>query len=160
MSRALLLAALAIAGLPEPVLASEPQPVCDARPVIMVVRGLIADRDRLMGYARALQASGLYPQLSGYYLNRPGAIAVFEGTPAPNESILMVRFPCLAHARAFWNSRAYQDEVRPARLAPSAGDFTVTVYAEAELPDYMAGKVQPPAYAPEVRAARLPPQKP
>lgn len=156
----LLLSVLAIGGLSVPAHASELQPACDANPVIMVVRGLITDRDRLMGYARALQASGLYPQLSGYYLNRPGAIAVFEGNPPPNESILMVRFPCLAHARAFWNARAYQDEVRPERLAPSAGDFTVTVYAEATLPDHMVGKVQPPDYAPEVRATALPPQKP
>jgi uncharacterized protein (DUF1330 family) len=131
---------------------------CDGKPVIMVVRGLIADRARLMGYAKALQASGLYPQLGGYYLNVPRVLDVFEGTPPPNESILMVRFPCLAHARAFWHSRAYQQQVRPERLNPSAGDFTVTVYAEAALPPHMAGRVTPPAYTPAVPGGALPPQ--
>jgi uncharacterized protein (DUF1330 family) len=132
---------------------------CDGKPVIMVVRGLIADRERLLGYARALQASGLYPQLGGYYLNVPRVLDVFEGTPPANESILMVRFPCLAHARAFWQSRTYQQQVRPERLNPSAGDFTVTVHAEAPLPPHMAGRVTPPAYTPAVPPGPLPPQQ-
>lgn len=133
--------------------------VCDGKPVIMVVRGPVHDRARLARYAAAIRASGLYPILGGYYLNAPRAVAVFEGAPAANDSLLMVRFPCLAHARAFWYSRAYQEQVMPVRRDPDAGTFTVTVYPEAPLPDYMAGRVQPGGYVavpPPSVAARVP----
>lgn len=122
--------------------------VCDGKPVIMVVRGMLKDRARLAEYAAAIRASGLYPILGGYYLNVPRAVAVFEGTPDPNDSIIMARFPCLAHARAFWYSIAYQETVKPKRLNPSAGDFLVTVYPELPIPEHMAGRVQPPVYTP------------
>jgi uncharacterized protein (DUF1330 family) len=138
-----------------PALATEPG-VCDGKPVIMVVRGLISDFPRLRAYGQALAAAGLYPRLGGYYLNAPRAIEVFEGEVPANESILMVRFPCLAHARAFWHSRAYQQEVKPKRLNPPAGSFTVSVYPEIELPAYMAGRVTPPAYTPPVPPGALP----
>ncbi len=123
-------------------------------PVIMVVRGLIHDRERLMAYGRALAASGLYPELSAYYLNAPQPVDLFEGEVAPNESLLMVRFPCLEAARAFWHSRAYQEGVVPQRRNPDAGIFHVSVYREADIPAYMKGRVTPPAYAPTGAIAR------
>lgn len=122
--------------------------VCDGKPVIMVIRGVLKDRARLAHYAAAIRASGLYPILGGYYLNVPRTVAVFEGTPDPNESIIMARFPCFAHARAFWYSKAYQETVKPNRLNPSAGDFVVTVYPELPIPEHMSGRVQPPHYTP------------
>jgi uncharacterized protein (DUF1330 family) len=143
--------------LAAPAAAAEP-PACDGKPVIMLVRGMIADLPRLKQYGQALAASGLYPQLGGYYLNAPRAVAVFEGQVPPNESILMVRFPCMAHARAFWNSEAYQDVVKPQRLDPSAGDFTVSVYPEVPVPDYMAGRVVAPVFTPAVPTGALPVQ--
>lgn len=164
--RALLLAALmaapALAAAPTSAATSEAAKspgTCDGKPVIMVVRGLIHDYDRLRAYGQALAASGLYPQLGGYYLNAPRAIEVFEGNVPKNESILMVRFPCLAHARAFWNSKAYQDDVRPRRLDPSAGDFTVSVYPENAVPAYMEGRVTAPLFTPAVPQMVLPDQK-
>jgi uncharacterized protein (DUF1330 family) len=120
--------------------------VCDHKPVIMVVQGMLKDRERLAGYAKAIRESGLYPLLGGYYMNNPRPVAVFEGDAGPSYSVLMVRFPCYAHARAFWYSKQYQDKIVPLRQNPSAGDFTVTVYAEADLPPYMAGRVQPGPY--------------
>ncbi len=163
--RVLLLAALLAAPLAAPLLAQAPAvaakdaAICDGKPVIMVVRGLIHDYDRLRAYGQALASSGLYPQLGGYYLNAPRAIDVFEGSVPANESILMVRFPCLAHARAFWNSQAYQDDVRPRRLNPPAGDFTVTVYPEVAIPAYMEGRVAVPSFTPAVPVGERPPQK-
>ncbi|QMW23444.1 DUF1330 domain-containing protein [Sandaracinobacteroides saxicola] len=121
--------------------------VCDNKPVIMLVRGLLKDRARLAQYAAAIRASGLYPKLGAYYLNNPRSVATFEGTPADNDSVLMVRFPCFAHARAFWYSELYQKQIIPVRQNPSAGDFTVTVYPELPLPDYMKGRVADGAYA-------------
>jgi uncharacterized protein (DUF1330 family) len=135
--------------LPEP-LAAEPagDAVCEGPPVIMMVRGELEDRAQLRRYAEALQESGLYPKLGGYYLNAPVPLAVFEGEVPANESTLLVRFPCLAHARAFWFSRAYQEQVRPVRLQPSAGRFTVMVYPEIQVPPHMEGRVTPPDFTP------------
>ncbi len=108
--------------------------VCDNKPVIMLVSGEIRDWARIRAYGAAIRDSGLYDRLGGYYLNVPRPLAVFEGTPPPMQSILMVRFPCLAHARTFWFSKEYQQTLKPLRLDPSAGDFVVTVYPEAAVP--------------------------
>lgn len=119
---------------------------CDNKPVIMHVAGILHDRDRIIAYGAAIRASGLYEKLGGYYVNNPRSVAVFEGTPAPASSILMVRFPCLAHARAFWYSKTYQKTLKPLRQNPSAGDFTVTVYPEAAPPPGVAAQLQPGGY--------------
>lgn len=131
--------------------AAQPAPpaapaVCDGKPVLMVIRGLIHDRERILKYGAAIRASGLYDRLGAYYINVPRAIATFEGAPPANDSVLIVRFPCLAHARAFWNSKLYQQTIVPLRRDPSAGDFTVTVYPELAPPPAMQGRVAPGAY--------------
>lgn len=46
--------------------------------------------------------------------------------------------------------------MKPLRLNPDAGTFTVRVYAEADLPAYMAGRVTVPAYTPATPAVPLP----
>ena len=46
----------------------------------------------------------------------------------------------------FWNSEQYQNEVKPLRLNPRAGDYVVTLYAETEVPGYMAGLVGDNSY--------------
>lgn len=120
--------------------------VCDNKPVYMIVSGPTHDRARMMAYGKAIQDSGLYAKLGGYYVNGARPIATFEGTPPPNLTTLIVRFPCLANAKAFWNSKAYQETILPLRLNPSAGDYTVTVYPEAAIAPYMAGKVGDGAY--------------
>jgi uncharacterized protein (DUF1330 family) len=113
---------------------------CD-KPVYMVVAGPTKDRARMQAYGKAIFDSGLYQKLGGYYINAPVPVAVFEGTPPPGMVTLIVRFPCLANAKAFWYSQDYQDRILPLRLNPSAGDYTVTVYAEIPLRPDMAGKV-------------------
>jgi uncharacterized protein (DUF1330 family) len=122
--------------------AAEP---CD-KPVLMVIAGPTRDRERMRAYAKAIADSGLYQRLGGYYLNVPAPIATFEGEPPVGHTTLIVRFPCLANAQAFWNSREYQERIRPLRLNPSAGDYIVTVYPEAPLRPDMAGKVGGAAY--------------
>ena len=114
---------------------------CKSEAVIMVVAGETLDRQRMGEYAAALAGSGLYSNAQGYYLNAPRPVAVFEGDVPENYATLMVRFPSLEAAQTFWNSDAYQNDIRPIRLNPSAGDYTVTVYREFDLPDYMQGKV-------------------
>jgi uncharacterized protein (DUF1330 family) len=115
-------------------------PPCDT-PVVMVIAGPTLDRERMAAYGKAIADSKLYEKLGGYYLNVPRPLATFEGSPPPSYTVLMVRFPCLANAQAFWNSKEYQEKIRPLRLDPSAGDYTVTVYPEAPLRADLVGKV-------------------
>ncbi|MFN4112505.1 MAG: DUF1330 domain-containing protein [Sphingomonadaceae bacterium] len=128
------------AALPPP-----PQSTCD-EPVYMVIAGQTHDRARMMAYGKAIADSRLYERLGGYYINQPRPLATFEGEPESGQATLIVRFPCIENARAFWYSREYQDTIRPLRLDPSAGDYLVTVYAEAPLRPDLVGKVGDAGY--------------
>ena len=122
--------------------------VCDSKPVLMVVYGPTHDRDRMIAYGKAIADSGLYNKLGGYYINAPRPLATFEGTLPPTTSLLIVRFPCLANARAFWFSKDYQQNIKPLRLNPSAGDYVVAVYPEIPVRADIADKVGDNAYHP------------
>ena len=123
---------------------------CDnEKPVIMLVAGRTLDAGRMRDYAIALQQSDLYPNARGYYLNIPRPVRVLEGEPDADDVALMVRFPSECAAVNFWYDEFYQSEIKPMRLNPSAGDYVVTLYNEADLPSYMAGKVGDNAYASE-----------
>ena len=122
----------------------DPAAVCDNKPVYMVVYGVTHDRERMQAYGRAIAQSGLYVELRGYYTTGFRPLAVFEGSVADNFSMVAVRFPCLAHARAFWYSKTYQEDIVPMR--DGAGDYTVIVMPAADLPPYMAGRVGPADY--------------
>ncbi|WP_296719963.1 DUF1330 domain-containing protein [Erythrobacter sp.] len=117
-----------------------PQSTCDA-PVYMVIEGRTLDRERMMDYGRAIAESDLYQKLGGYYVTIPRPLEVFEGDVPPDYVNLTVRFPCIANARAFWNSRAYRETILPIRQNPSAGDYIVTIYGEAPLREDMVGRV-------------------
>ncbi|NVE95575.1 DUF1330 domain-containing protein [Altererythrobacter lutimaris] len=133
--------ALLTQGIPAGEAPPPSQSTCDA-PVYMVVEGLTLDRERMGEYARAIAESEIYQKLGGYYVTAPRPLAVFEGDVPDNYVNLTVRFPCLANARAFWNSKVYQEEIIKLRQNPSAGDYTVTVYAEAPLREDMVGRVE------------------
>ena len=123
---------------------------CDSeKPVIMLVAGRTLDAQRMRDYAIALGSSDLYPNARGYYLNIPRPVRVLEGTPDDDDVALMVRFPSECSAVNFWYDEFYQTEIKPMRLNPSAGDYVVTLYNEADLPPYMAGKVGDNAYISE-----------
>ncbi|MBL0924020.1 MAG: DUF1330 domain-containing protein [Sphingomonadaceae bacterium] len=121
--------------------ATLPVELCDNKPVYMVVAGPTYDRARMQAYAKAIADSKLYQKLGGYYVNAPVPVATFEGEPAKGHATLIVRFPCLANAKAFWYSRTYQETIKPLRLNPSSGDYLVTVYPEIPVRSDMAGKV-------------------
>ena len=123
---------------------------CDSEmPVIMLVAGRTLDAERMRDCAIALGSSDLYPNARGYYLNIPRPVWILEGEPDANDVALMVRFPSECSAVNFWYDDFYQTEIKPMRLNPSAGDYVVTLYNEADLPPYMAGKVGDNAYASE-----------
>ena len=135
--------------------AAPPSPSTCDQPVLMVVAGPTHDRARMQAYGKAIADSGLYRQLGGYYLNVPQALATFEGAAPAGYTTLIVRFPCLANARAFWMSRVYQERIKPLRLNPSAGDYIVTVYPEAPLREDLVGKVGGNAYAADFDATAV-----
>lgn len=105
--------------------------------VLMIVSGVTKDRARMAAYSKALASSGLYEEAGGYYLNNPRAITVFEGELPKDHATLVVRFPSLEAAQSFWNSPVYQNEIKPKRENPSAGDYSVVVYQETDPPDYI-----------------------
>ena len=120
---------------------------CDSeQPVIMLVAGRTLDAERMRDYGIALGSSDLYPNARGYYLNSPRPIRVLEGAPHADDVALMVRFPSECSAVSFCYDDFYQSEIKPMRLDPSAGDYVVTLYSEADLPAYMAGKIGDNAY--------------
>lgn len=119
---------------------------CDNEPVVMVVNGVTFDRPQMQAYGKAIADNGIYKVLRGYYLNMPLPIAVFEGDVPKNYTTLIVRFPCLAHAKAFWYSDVYQNTIKPMRTETNAGQYTVTVYKEIDIPPYMKGKVAQAPY--------------
>jgi uncharacterized protein (DUF1330 family) len=142
-------AAPAIPGVPDPT-------ICDNKPVLMVVAGPTHDRARMIAYGQAIADSKLYEKLGGYYVNVPQPLATFEGEGPKGYTTLIVRFPCLANARAFWLSREYQDKIIPLRRNPSAGDYVVTVYPEAAVRPDMVGKVGDNAYQVPFDASTVP----
>ena len=146
--------ALALQGLPAAELPPPPESTCD-QPVLMVVTGTTHDRERMLAYAQAIAASKLYEKLGGYYVNIPAPLANFEGEAEGGHVTLIVRFPCLENARAFWYSRTYQEEIRPLRLDPSAGDYIVRVYPEAPLREDLVGKVADNGYLAEFDGAAI-----
>ncbi len=138
--------ALMLQGIPNGAAPPPPQSTCD-KPVYMVVEGRTLDRERMMAYGRAIAESEIYQKLGGYYVTMPRPLEVFEGDVAPNYVNLTVRFPCIENARAFWNSKVYQETILPIRQNPvPAGDYTVTIYAETPLREDMVGKVTAPYY--------------
>lgn len=145
--RLLALVSMTMVGLPAAALQKQASPDCDAEtPVLMVVSGETLDRERMIAYAKAIADSGIYGETLGYYLNAPRPLAVYEGDVPANHATLIVRFPSQCAAEAFWFSDLYQQQIKPLRLNPSAGDYSVTLYREAELPAYLEGKVTAPDY--------------
>ncbi|MEE4200306.1 DUF1330 domain-containing protein [Erythrobacter sp.] len=132
-----------------------PASICDS-PVYMVVAGPTLDRERMMAYASAIAESGLYRELGGYYVTIPRPLEVFEGELPANYANLTVRFPCIENARTFWNSRVYQEEIIKLRQDPSAGDYTVAIYAEAPLREDMVGRVGDARYSTDFSNVEVP----
>ncbi|MEP2734849.1 MAG: DUF1330 domain-containing protein [Erythrobacter sp.] len=152
---------MAFQGIPAGAAPPPPQSTCD-KPVYMVVEGRTLDLKRMMAYGKAIAESDIYQKLGGYYVTMPRPLEVFEGDVEPNYVNLTVRFPCIENARAFWNSKAYQETILPIRQNPApAGDYTVTIYGEAPLREDMVGKVTAPVFTedfsdPDVPQVKMP----
>jgi len=102
-------------------------------PVRMLVYGEISDRDRFMGYVRAIWESGLYEATGGYYEGITPPLAVFEGKPPAERGVVISRFPCLEAAKAFWYSDEYE-AIKP--LREGIAEFEVIVLPAPPLPGW------------------------
>lgn len=140
MARAALLLALGLAALPFPAAAVDaagqasraplperPAP-CDKPAYLVVVATSVADPVKTRQYAEALRASGLYPQLGGFYVAVGRSPEVLEGTMFGQSPIVIAKFPCREAIQRFWYSDTYQKEILP--LREGAGTFEVAIFEE------------------------------
>ena len=105
------------------------------RPVFMVVIGEITDPQKMKAYSAALAESLLYEQHQGYYAAVGKPVEMFEEEWPSHQGLVLARFPSAEHARAFWNSDKYQNEIKPLRAG--AGRFTVGLFEELPIPGHI-----------------------
>ena len=105
------------------------------RPVFMVVIGEISDPEKMKSYTAALAESLLYQQHEGYYAAIGKPVEMLEEDWPANHGIVIARFPSREHARRFWDSDTYQQEIKP--LREGAGRFTVALFDELAVPQHI-----------------------
>ncbi len=100
----------------------------ETKPAYMLVIAEVTDGKKLANYQGELMASGLYPRNEGEYLAKGRPLEMFEGEWADNQALVIARFPSAEHARRFWYSEQYQNDIKP--LREGAGRFTVALIEE------------------------------
>lgn len=105
------------------------------RPVYMVVIGEITDPERMKAYTEALADSLLYEQHEGYYAAIGKPVEMLEEEWPSHQGLVLARFPSREHARRFWHSEKYQQEIKPLRAG--AGRFTVGLFEELPVPEHI-----------------------
>ena len=135
---------------------------CD-EPVLLVISGQARDSAQMQSYAKAVAESGLYQQLGGYQINSAGPQDILEGDVPVGYANQIVRFPCRANAVAFWNSKIYQQQIKPLRTGQAAADLIVAIYRQAPVRADMVGKVGDDSYSAAFSTAgiaQIAPKKP
>ncbi len=100
----------------------------DDKPAYMLVVAKITDGDKMGNYQGALMESGLYPKNTGGYLVRGRPLEIFEGEWPGNQAVVIAKFASAQHARDFWYSEQYQNQIKP--LRQGAGEFSVSLFEE------------------------------
>lgn len=85
---------------------------------VILIRNKTIDADELKTYAQKAGPAGRGHTLKALTLNGP--LEVLEGDPA--EGVVLIEFPDMAQAKAWYESPAYQ-EAKPHRL--KGGDYRV-----------------------------------
>lgn len=98
---------------------------CD-KPAYLVVIASVTDPVKSRQYVTALQASGLYPALGGFYITAGKSPQVLEGSMFEKSPIVVAKFPCRQAAHDFWYSDIYQKKILP--LREGAGTFEVAIF--------------------------------
>ena len=91
----------------------------------LLVTAHITDRAKMMEYADAMAAAGLYARHGGVYEFIGQAAVDLENWPAGMSGVC-ARFPSRAAAEAFWHDAQYQNEIKPLRAG--AGTFHVAIF--------------------------------
>ena len=88
-------------------------------PAYIIARVEVTDWSRYREYIRATPA--VIEQFGGKFIVRGGDTVTLEG-PEDTRRIVIIEFPSLERAKAFWHSREYS-EVRKLREGAAAGQF-------------------------------------
>jgi uncharacterized protein (DUF1330 family) len=88
-------------------------------PAYVIVRVEVTDWDKYNEYLKA--GPGTLAQYGGKFIARNGEKATLEG-PEENRRLIILEFPSLAQAKAWYNSKEYQD-ARKLRAGASVGSL-------------------------------------
>jgi uncharacterized protein (DUF1330 family) len=96
----------------------------------MVIVSQVTDQARYVQYRAKLAQSGLIQAFGGTVLSVATRLAatpeMLEGSWPENRHVFVIRWPCSAAAKAFWDSPGYKTDVLPLRTG--AGTFDVALY--------------------------------
>jgi len=88
-------------------------------PAYVIARVEVADWDKYNEYLKA--GPGTIAQYGGRFIARAGEVAVLEG-PEESRRLIILEFPSLAKAKAWYNSKEYQD-AKKLRAGASVGSL-------------------------------------
>ena len=88
--------------------------------VYAFVELIVHDREKMKEYISKVPAT--VARHNGKYLTRGGAVEALEGQIGPYPSKVIVEFPDMATAKAWYHSAEYQ-RLLPNRLAHADGNF-------------------------------------
>ena len=87
----------------------------------LIGRITITDPERYREYTQL--TPGIIAQYGGRFIVRGGEVITLEGTPA-NQRLVVVKFPSVAQAQAFYNSSEYR-QAMAIRQSASEGHFVI-----------------------------------
>lgn len=105
-----LIAAATIAGFSAPALQVQAQSPAASPPAYYMSEFELTDPEGIRPYSAAVEST--FTPFGGRYVVRGGKIASLEGEP--NKRVIMIAFPSMAQAQAWYNSPRYQ-EIMPIR---------------------------------------------
>jgi len=88
-------------------------------PAYVIARVEVTDWDKYNEYLKA--GPGTIAQYGGRFIARAGEVAVLEG-PEESRRLIILEFPSLAKAKAWYNSKEYQD-AKKLRAGASVGSL-------------------------------------
>ena len=88
-------------------------------PAYLIARIRVTDPVRYQDYTKLTPAA--IAKYGGRFIVRGGAVTVLEGPPE-NDRVVVIEFPSLERARAFWSSPEY-GEAKAKRAGAATGQF-------------------------------------
>jgi len=99
-------------------------------PVDMMILSIVHDEVRYNAYRSSLQELGTLEVFGGKILALGTRLVaepeMLEGNWPKNRHTFVIRWPCVAAARSFWDSEAYQQTHLPLRVG--AGEFNIALF--------------------------------